>query len=226
VSPLRLCLHFPVAAHLLAKVVPVKLNARARANVKRTSTLWLYLILSSIPNVPNHGWEDLLALTERDFKLLQNLYERLDKEVMDQCNRCDEKWCRLGVNTDGVCAGCVKADRDLDPEEPFLFINDNLMDPGPVPGTAMLSELSQVEEMLISHVHCFVEVHQIRGQQYKYRGHVVNFLNNTVKVYNTLPLLPEDIDIIIIRPKNWKDNPRIVNQFRKDFRVRREVVKK
>ncbi|KAF2827752.1 hypothetical protein CC86DRAFT_239963, partial [Ophiobolus disseminans] len=88
-----------------------------------------------------------------------------------------------------------------------------------------LPKLSQVEEMLIARVHCFVEVRQIRGQQFKYRGHVVNFLNNTAKIFNKLPLLPEDLDIIIIRPKNWRSDPRMVNQFRKDFWVRKEAIK-
>jgi hypothetical protein len=65
--------------------------------------------------------------------------------------------------------------------------------------------------MLVSRVHCFVEVRQIRRQQYKYCEHVVNFLNNTAKVYNVLPLLPKDLDIIIIRPKGWRTDPRIAN---------------
>jgi hypothetical protein len=50
-------------------------------------------------------------------------------------------------------------------------------------------------------------------------------LNNTAKVYNVLPLLPEDLDIIIIRPKGWRTDPRMANQGRKDFKVRKAVIK-
>ncbi|KAH5706128.1 hypothetical protein HBI81_243950 [Parastagonospora nodorum] len=145
---------------------------------------------------------------------------------METCTRCDERWFKIGLNADNVCTARVKVDRDLDQDEPYMFTNYNLMDPGLVPGEAVLPKLSQIEEMLISRVHCFVEVRQIRGQQYKYRGHVVNFLNNTAKVYNTLPLLPEDLDVIIIRPKNWSSDQRMVNQSRKDFRVRKGTIKK
>lgn len=49
-----------------------------------------------------------------------------------------------------------------------------------------LPKLSQIEEMLIARVHHFVEVRQIRGQQYKYRGYIVNFLSHTSKIYNAL----------------------------------------
>ncbi|KAI8396355.1 hypothetical protein FOFC_20902 [Fusarium oxysporum] len=46
------------------------------------------------------------------------------------------------------------------------------------------------EEMLIARVHVFVNVMQVRGQQYKYRGHIVHFLRDVGKVYSQLPLLP------------------------------------
>jgi uncharacterized protein DUF6570 len=57
------------------------------------------------------------------------------------------------------------------------------MDPRDMPD---LPVFTQFEEMLIARV----EVRQVRGQQYKYSGHVVNFLRNTGKIYDKLPLLP------------------------------------
>jgi len=182
-------------------------------------------------------WEEDPALTERDYGLLQDFHRRLDRDVMETCSRCDERWFHMGMNNDDVCAACQKVDRDLDADEPFLFSDENDMNPGPLPkdlppthegyrSPEDLPELSQVEEMLISRVHCFVEVRQVRGVQFKYRGHVVNFLCNTAKVYNKLPLLPGDLDIVIIRPSNYRDDPRLQRQFRRDYRVRRERVKK
>jgi hypothetical protein len=53
----------------------------------------------------------------------------------------------------------------------------------------------------------------------------VNFLTNTAKVYNRLPLLPKDLDVIIIRPFNWNMDPRMRRQFRADSRVRKHVIK-
>jgi hypothetical protein len=45
------------------------------------------------------------------------------------------------------------------------------------------------------------------------------------KVYNSLPLLPEDLDIIIIRLANYHQDPNM-QKFRKDFMVRKKVVKR
>jgi hypothetical protein len=51
---------------------------------------------------------------------------------------------------------------------PFLYSGANEMDPGPMPPS--LEQLTQIEEMLIARVHCFVEVRQVRGVQYKYKA--------------------------------------------------------
>jgi hypothetical protein len=88
-----------------------------------------------------------------------------------------------------------------------------------------LPELTQVEEILVARVHVFVEVRQVRGQQYKYKGHILNFLRDTGRVYNTLPLLPQNLDIIILlRPSNTAADPRLSRQLVRDLHVRRGVV--
>lgn len=55
------------------------------------------------------------------------------------------------------------------------------MDPGDVP--TFLPELTQVEEMLMSRVHTIIEVRQVHGQQYFYRGHVAHFLTDAPKIH-------------------------------------------
>ena len=70
----------------------------------------------------------------------------------------------------------------------------NMMDPGPLPQG--LPVLTTVEEMLIARVHVFIEVHQVCGQQYKYSGHVCNFLRDVGRIYTKLPLLPQDVEIV------------------------------
>ena len=95
------------------------------------------------------------------------------------------------------------------------------MDPGPVPE---LPALSEIEEMLIARVHVAMQVRQVHGQQYKYSGHVVNFLRNTGRVYNSLPLLPQDLDIVILRPSNANSEEGLRRQFRQECCVRKRVV--
>lgn len=67
-----------------------------------------------------------------------------------------------------------------------------------VPGVAPDSPLTHMEEMLISPVHALVQVWQISGGQYKYTGHTCNFPRDTAVFHAKLPLLPQEVDVIIM----------------------------
>ncbi|KAN0072017.1 hypothetical protein V8E54_009746 [Elaphomyces granulatus] len=54
--------------------------------------------------------------------------------------------------------------------------------------------------MLIARVHLHLEAKRIRGLQYQYTGHTVCFMNNSTKLYDTLPLLPRHLDLFLLRP--------------------------
>jgi hypothetical protein len=71
-----------------------------------------------------------------------------------------------------------------------------------------------------------MEVRQHRGVQFKYCGHIVNFCVNNARVFSRLPLVPEELDVIILKPPPSDNNdPEQVNrQFRKDYQVRRPAV--
>ncbi|KAJ3459135.1 hypothetical protein MRS44_015208 [Fusarium solani] len=110
------------------------------------------------------------------------------------------------------------------PDPPFVEGDlDNNLDPGEVPED--LPELTQVEEMLIARVHVHVQVMTYRGQQYKSKRHVINFLKDVDQVYRQLPLLPQDLDIIILRPSNHTNQPHMIRQFRNQYRVRQQHVR-
>src|SRR6266481_1024821 len=68
----------------------------------------------------------------------------------------------------------------------------------PGDGASHLPELTQMEEMLISPVHALVQLWQICGGQTKYTGHICDFPHENAIFHATLPLLPEECDIIIM----------------------------
>ena len=100
----------------------------------------------------------------------------------------------------GICRRCHKKDIERLPNEPYLYSAENEMDFGNIPDH--LPELTMVEQFIISPVHVFTQVRQVRGAQYRFKGHVVFFSKNIGKVYNQLPLLPEELEVIILKPKN------------------------
>ena len=68
-----------------------------------------------------------------------------------------------------------------------------------------------------------MQVRQVRGQQYQYSGHTVCYMQNTQKVYNKLPLVPKDLNILLLKPATGQasDTRAINRSFERQFRVRR-----
>lgn len=109
---------------------------------------------------------DGTAIPAENWQLIENFKESMEKERMETCNRCQERWFNMKLAVAGVCNRCRKT-RDED-KQPYLMSNDNDMDPGEVP--PHLPKLSQVQEMLIARAHVHVEAKRIRGHQYQYTG--------------------------------------------------------
>ena len=125
----------------------------------------------------------------------------------------------------GICGACMRRDRNLQGEEPFLFSKENNMDPGVVPGC--LRDLTQMEEMIIAKAHCHMIMKRVRGHQYHYTGHAVCFWQNNVTFIDALPSLPQHVDIVLLRPHGARmGEERYKRQFRNDFRVRRSYVER
>ncbi len=80
-----------------------------------------------------------------------------------------------------------------------------------------LQGLTQVEEMLISAVLPIMSIYLLPHGQFGYSGHVINLPEDVVSFASSLPRLPSDLDVIVVRKES-------ANQSHRDFRVRRCVV--
>ncbi|KAM4061282.1 PIF1-like helicase [Hirsutella rhossiliensis] len=169
-----------------------------------------------------NGDLDACALTDRDKATLREFWTKLDNDQMEYCSRCRECWFQMEIDYDGICSRCYRKDEKRGPDEPYFFSAENQLDFGPVP--ARLPELTPTEESLIARVHVHVNIMLVRGQQYKYRGHVVHFLREVGLVYNQLPLLPRELNTVLLRPANTSSHANLSRQFTRQFRVRRQAV--
>lgn len=169
-----------------------------------------------------NGDLDACALTDHDKATLREFWTKLDNDQMEYCTRCRECWFQMEIDYDGICSRCYRKDEKRGPDEPYFFSAENQLDFGPVP--ARLPELTPTEESLIARVHVHVNIMLVRGQQYRYRGHVVHFLREVGLVYNQLPLLPQQLNTVLLRPANTSSHANLSRQFTRQFRVRRQSV--
>lgn len=79
-----------------------------------------------------------------------------------------------------------------------------------------LKGLSEVEQMLISPVLPLMSIYRLPHGQYGYSGHVINLPQEIPSFVNSLPRLPSDLDIVIIRKEGSNNHH--------DFCVRRSKV--
>jgi len=145
------------------------------------------------------------ALPPPDAELIRNFRRNLARDQFEECSRCQRKWFYLRL-VEGVAQTVQRVDRKRESNELYLFIADNLTDPGhfPQPTEGLLPELTQFEEMLIARVHTYMEIRQHRGQQYKDSGHLCSFLCNTGRIYDELLLLPRELNVLVLRPARSK----------------------
>ena len=71
--------------------------------------------------------------------------------------------------------------------------------------------------MLISRVLPIMSLYRLPHGQYAYSGHVINLPQDVASFVNSLPRLPSELDVIVVRKEGASDSHR-------DFRVRKSVV--
>jgi ATP-dependent DNA helicase PIF1 len=101
------------------------------------------------------------------------------------------------------------------------FTDQNNADPGMLSADLhdILDGFTQMEEMLCSRASpCFL-MWVSKGGQYKARGNVITFSQDISQLCTTLPRLPEELDVLIVRRTDSTDTASY-----KDFRVRKSKV--
>jgi Helitron helicase-like domain at N-terminus len=101
------------------------------------------------------------------------------------------------------------------------FTDDNNADPGLLPPELqdILRDFTQMEEMLCSLASpCFL-MWVSRGGQHKARGNVITFSQDISELCLTLPRLPEELDVLVVRRTDYTDSTAY-----RDFRVRKDKI--
>ena len=119
-----------------------------------------------------------IAISSKDEALQRKFYTELSKIQLESCPRCQENWFNMKLEN-GICSKCHSRDDKKAENESFYFSAANELDFGLVP--TYLPELSFTEQIMISKVHIFTQIRQIRGSQYQYKGHCIIFSRNVAR---------------------------------------------
>lgn len=175
---------------------------------------------SSLSRSPSSHLPQAAFISERQSLSLENFRSSLAKVSLPSkpCEVCNEHFTGMHVRRDGSCLRCHQENTQ------HKFNKSNNADPGDLPleFRRIIDELTPIEELLIARCNPFLTVWLGKGGgQYKYRGNVINFFQNSVPLATHLPLLPEDVSILLVRKTDSKDPRRY-----KDFIVQKTRVLK
>src|SRR5438046_7216418 len=98
---------------------------------------------------------------------------------MKTCCCCNECWFQMSLKDD-ICAACVQNERKHASNDSFLFSDVNCLNSESV--STHFSALSEIEKMLIAHVHVHQQIAHVHDHQYQYTDHVVCFAQNMPKM--------------------------------------------
>lgn len=183
------------------------------------------LMQDNISNTYSDGLDDAefespqsKPLSDQDWTLIKNFNSKLEDVQMETCSSCQRRWFDLELGQDRRCKICNSTNS-------HKYSLGNMMDPGEFPPE--LIALTEAEEMLIARVHPTMKLHRIRNAQYKYEGHICHFMQSVVSVYRKLPRIPEEMNIIILKPAasfTAAEDAALARRFEHTHRVRRFVV--
>ncbi|KAI2802403.1 hypothetical protein BLOT_009852 [Blomia tropicalis] len=103
------------------------------------------------------------------------------------CTNCTRKFLGLSIDINGHCDSCQ--------EDPIKFTERNNMKISSIPD--QLKNLSYIELMLIAIIHPIVSIYNENEKKIAYK-----IVQNEVKVYDELPLLPSELSKFIILTNN------------------------
>lgn len=148
-------------------------------------------------------------LEASELEMLLQFTQSLNGLSYKSCENCDQRFL-TDLATFNRCNACTKI------ANKFTHLNN--MNPRPVP--LVLIDLTPTEQMLIARVHPVLRVYKLKAAggagQYKYKGNIINVEQDIQSLATSLPLLPRDLNIILIRRAG-------MNCY-EDFRVRRYKI--
>ncbi len=145
---------------------------------------------------------------------MHSFHQKQNKWEHRLCTVCHELWPTCtSLNTNPLHHICTRCLRDKKLPKKFSAAND--MDPGQVP--PCLTNLTQIEEMLIARACPIMSVYRRHGGQRGYKGHVLNLPQDLKGFLDRLPCNVADLPVLVVR-RRGADNTHT------DCRVRREKV--
>ena len=168
---------------------------------------------------------EISTVSSKNWNLITNFYTKLEKMKRTVCEICNERRFDMKLKQLKKQFMCDRCWRDVKKYSERIVTWNAQNDMNSQSISEHLSQLIIAEKLLIARVHVMMNSRRVKKCQYKYSDHVINFMQNIVKIVNRFSFLSIEIQVVILKSSfNDVKNSKIHRRFEKNFRVRREHV--
>jgi hypothetical protein len=168
------------------------------------------------------------AVSSLDWEFIANFYFSLADMRRETCDVCNETNFNMKIRVHEKMFECAKCRFDRvrnEKNDDFVSLWRAFNDLNSQCLSFHLSHFFIVEKLLIARAHVLMNYRRMKDCQYKYFEHVVNFMQNTIKIIHRLLSLSFELQVLILklasRSTKKSDAQRV---FERIFRVRRKHV--
>jgi hypothetical protein len=170
----------------------------------------------------------VFAVSSLNWRFIANFYFSLADMRRETCDVCNETNFNMKIRVHEKMLECARCRLDRvknEKNDDFVSLWKAFNDLNSQCLFFHLSHLFIAEKLLIARAHVLMNYRRMKDCQYKYFEHVVNFMQNTIKIIHRLLSLSFELQVLILklasRSTKESDAQRI---FERIFRVRRKHV--
>ena len=126
----------------------------------------------------------------------QEFAKKMGSLELRTCTVCRNRWLSKLHPRSGKCDRCARE------KAPQMYSAENDMHPSPLPPP--LTDLTVIEHAAISPIHPMLKIYRHRGGGTVLKGHAISIEQDVQELATVLPRLPNDLDIISLRPPGSK----------------------
>ncbi len=149
----------------------------------------------------------------------------LNEFSREECNVCNEIEFAMQLKSFDILMKCHRCRTNKKKNLIMISLFEEINNMNSFLLSSHLSRLSIAKKFFIARAHVFMNLRRVKDCQYKYSEHVINFMQNIVKIIHRFFNLFSKLQMFVLKLfSSFAKKSNVTMSFRETFRVRRKYV--
>ena len=142
---------------------------------------------------------EISTVSSKNWNLITNFYTKFNEMKRTVCDVCNKRRFNMKLKQFKKQFMCDRCWRDVEKYFERIVTWNTQNDINSQSIFEHLSQLIIAENLLIARAHVMMNSRRVKKCQYKYFDHVINFMQNIVKIVNRFLFLSIEIQVVILK---------------------------